>query len=93
MGLNKVAVIGAGSMGSGIAQLAATAGHEVYLYDAFDGASAKALQSIQHFLNRGVQKGDWRIKMQKQSLEESMPLKPWNLFQMPDSLSKPSLKI
>ena len=29
----KIAVIGAGTMGSGIAQLAATNGHEVVLYD------------------------------------------------------------
>jgi 3-hydroxybutyryl-CoA dehydrogenase len=37
-----VAVIGAGTMGSGIAQIASQAGHEVYLVDAFDGAAATA---------------------------------------------------
>ena len=29
----KVAVVGAGAMGSGIAQVAAQAGHQVYLHD------------------------------------------------------------
>ena len=32
----KVSVIGAGTMGAGIAQIAATNGHEVCLYDSFD---------------------------------------------------------
>src|SRR5450631_73023 len=37
-----VAVIGAGAMGSGIAQIASQAGHEVYLVDALEGAAAAA---------------------------------------------------
>jgi 3-hydroxybutyryl-CoA dehydrogenase len=37
-----VAVIGAGAMGSGIAQIAAQAGHEVHLVDAFKGAATAA---------------------------------------------------
>ena len=37
----KVSVIGAGTMGSGIAQVAATNGHEVCLFDSFDGAIQK----------------------------------------------------
>jgi len=54
---SKVAVIGAGSMGMGIAQIAATAGHEVYLYDNNNEATSAALKKIQHFLNRSAQKG------------------------------------
>lgn len=54
---NKVAVIGAGSMGMGIAQIAATAGHEVYLYDNNNDATSAALKKINHFLNRSVEKG------------------------------------
>jgi len=37
----KISVIGAGTMGAGIAQIAATNGHEVCLYDSFDGAIEK----------------------------------------------------
>jgi len=55
-GKSKVAVIGAGSMGAGIAQIAATAGHEVYLYDRDQNVVSKALERINHFLNRSVVK-------------------------------------
>ncbi len=40
--LPSVAVIGVGAMGSGIAQIAAQAGHEVHLVDAFEGAASAA---------------------------------------------------
>ncbi len=43
---NRVAVIGAGTMGAGIAQIAAQAGHGVDLYDMLDGAAAKAIAGI-----------------------------------------------
>lgn len=54
---NKIAVIGAGSMGMGIAQVAATAGHEVYLYDNNNEATSAALKKINYFLNRSAEKG------------------------------------
>ncbi len=41
-----VAVIGVGAMGSGIAQIAAQAGHEVHLVDAIEGAAAGAQARI-----------------------------------------------
>ncbi|WP_394260574.1 3-hydroxyacyl-CoA dehydrogenase NAD-binding domain-containing protein, partial [Xanthobacter autotrophicus] len=41
-----VAVIGVGAMGSGIAQVAAQAGHAVRLYDALDGAAEKGRSGI-----------------------------------------------
>ncbi|MCL4153901.1 UNVERIFIED_CONTAM: hypothetical protein GTU68_054922 [Idotea baltica] len=44
-------------MGMGIAQIAATAGHEVYLYDNNNDATSAALKKINHFLNRSVEKG------------------------------------
>jgi 3-hydroxybutyryl-CoA dehydrogenase len=53
----KVGVVGAGAMGSGIAQVAATAGHDVVLYDAQDEAVARALSSIGKSLTRSVEKG------------------------------------
>ena len=53
----KVAVIGAGSMGSGIAQLAAQSGHAVRLFDMQPGAAARALQRIGDDLAGAVKKG------------------------------------
>lgn len=52
-----VGVIGAGSMGGGIAQVAAQAGHPVRLYDAQPGAAGKALERIAADLGAAVQKG------------------------------------
>ncbi len=44
--LGAVGVIGAGAMGSGIAQVAAAAGHPVFLCDAFEGAAERAQARI-----------------------------------------------
>jgi 3-hydroxybutyryl-CoA dehydrogenase len=52
----KVSVIGAGTMGVGIAQIAATNGYEVCLFDAFDGAIKNAQQQLTTILNRLVEK-------------------------------------
>ena len=52
----KVSVIGAGTMGAGIAQIAATNGHEVCLYDSFDGAIETAENKLKKILNRMVEK-------------------------------------
>ena len=53
----KIGVLGAGSMGSGIAQVAATAGHEVLLFDTNSAALQKASEKLQKILNRLVEKG------------------------------------
>lgn len=54
---NKVGVIGAGTMGTGIVQLAAQAGHEVVLFDARAEASSQALAQLSGTLDRLVGKG------------------------------------
>lgn len=53
----SVAVIGAGTMGVGIAQVAAQAGHQVILVDSQVGAAEKALSRISASLDRLVGKG------------------------------------
>lgn len=52
-----IAVIGAGAMGAGIAQVAAQAGHPVRLYDNRPGAAAQAIDGIDRQLGRLVEKG------------------------------------
>ncbi|OLT37918.1 3-hydroxyacyl-CoA dehydrogenase [Kytococcus sp. CUA-901] len=52
-----VAVIGAGSMGAGIAQVAAQAGHEVHLVDVRDGAAAQAVEKLGATLRKLAGKG------------------------------------
>ena len=52
-----VAVLGAGTMGSGIAQVAATAGHQVLLADTFAGAVERARAAHEKVFAREVEKG------------------------------------
>lgn len=52
-----IGVVGAGTMGAGIAQIAATFGHTVYLYDAFSEQLDKAKKGLESILARQVEKG------------------------------------
>lgn len=54
--MNRIAVIGAGTMGGGIAQVAAMAGHEVILHDPFPASLVKARDAIQQSLNKMAEK-------------------------------------
>lgn len=57
MKIQKVGIIGAGTMGRGIAQVAATAGCQVVLYDMNEEALSKASASHLKIMNRLVEKG------------------------------------
>ncbi len=54
--INKVGVLGAGSMGSGIVQIAATNKHQVTLVDLNEEALVKASTGLKNILSRLVQK-------------------------------------
>ena len=53
----KIAVIGSGTMGSGIAQVAATAGCEVKIYDTNVDALNKSKAALENTLSKLVEKG------------------------------------
>jgi len=53
----KLAVIGAGTMGSGIAQVAATAGWSVKLYDLNQEALQRSEASLEKIMDRLIEKG------------------------------------
>ncbi len=55
--IEKVAVIGAGTMGRGIAQVAAMAGHEAVLCDVDAGQLQRALADVEATLQKGVRLG------------------------------------
>ncbi|MFE1438447.1 3-hydroxyacyl-CoA dehydrogenase [Streptomyces sp. NPDC058739] len=54
---SPVAVVGTGTMGQGIAQVALVAGHPVRLYDAAPGRAREAVDAIGARLDRLVEKG------------------------------------
>ncbi|MBO7562627.1 MAG: 3-hydroxybutyryl-CoA dehydrogenase [Bacteroidales bacterium] len=62
----KVAVVGNGTMGHGIAQAFATAGHDVLLKGRSEASLGRAHKAIEKFLNRSVEKG----KMEAQVKDE-----------------------
>ncbi|HMQ06287.1 MAG TPA: 3-hydroxyacyl-CoA dehydrogenase NAD-binding domain-containing protein [Saprospiraceae bacterium] len=55
----QVSIIGAGAMGTGIAQVAATAGWGVLLYDTDKNALERAKIHLFQTLNKKVEKGKW----------------------------------
>jgi len=55
--LKKAAVLGAGTMGNGIAQVCAQAGMEVVLFDIADAPLQKGLANIDAMLAKGVARG------------------------------------
>ena len=57
MRINSVAVIGAGTMGAGIAQVCAQAGWKTNLYDAFPEGLEKGMKTIDAFWNKGIERG------------------------------------
>ena len=55
--MERVTVIGAGTMGHGIAQVAAAAGLGVSLHDVSEELIRKGLDAVQANLDKGVEKG------------------------------------
>lgn len=57
MAIERIAVIGAGTMGHGIAQIAAQAGYSVVLEDMNDELVARGLARLEDNLRKGVERG------------------------------------
>jgi len=57
MDVQTVAVIGAGTMGAGIAQVCAQTGWQTRLYDAFPEGLEKGIKGIEAFWNKGIARG------------------------------------
>ena len=69
MVISKVAVIGSGTMGTGIAQVSAQAGYEVKLQDIDENALQKALVTIEKSLERGVERQKLTSKQKEETLK------------------------
>ncbi|MBA1321713.1 3-hydroxybutyryl-CoA dehydrogenase [Pseudomonas plecoglossicida] len=57
MNIERIAVIGAGTMGNGIAQVCAVAGYQVLLIDVSDAALERGMATLSKNLERQVSKG------------------------------------
>jgi len=72
MGIQKVMVIGSGLMGSGIAQVCAQAGIEVYLHDVSKDALVKAIKTIAWSVGKFIEKG--KLKEDRDSIMSRIQL-------------------
>lgn len=75
MGIEKVAVIGAGTMGAGIAQVCAQSGWNTVLYDAFPDGLEKGMQRIDAFWDKGIARGKTTAE-QKQKWTKNLQAEP-----------------
>ena len=71
MGIKKVAVIGAGTMGAGIAQVCAQSGWNTVLYDAFPEGLETGMQRIEAFWDKGIARGKTTVE-QKQEWSKNL---------------------
>ncbi len=68
-----IGVVGAGTMGAGIAQVAAAAGHSVLLFDAVEGAAAAGLERSAKGLSRLVERGKMEAEVRDALLARVRP--------------------
>ena len=57
MEVRTVAVIGAGTMGAGIAQVCAQSGWHTRIFDAFPNSLENGIERIKSFWEKGIEKG------------------------------------
>ncbi|OGP53885.1 MAG: 3-hydroxybutyryl-CoA dehydrogenase [Deltaproteobacteria bacterium RBG_13_52_11b] len=65
MDVNVIGVLGAGTMGNGIAQVAAQAGYQVIMRDIEDRFVENGLKAIEKFLSKSVEKGKMTEEQKK----------------------------
>ncbi|HKI66333.1 MAG TPA: 3-hydroxyacyl-CoA dehydrogenase NAD-binding domain-containing protein [Solirubrobacterales bacterium] len=58
-GVERVGVVGAGTMGAGIAQIAALGGYETLLHDPMPEALETGVERLRAALGKGVERGRW----------------------------------
>jgi 3-hydroxybutyryl-CoA dehydrogenase len=70
-----IGVVGAGTMGAGIAQVAAVAGHRVLVYDALDGAAERAIDRVREQVKSLVAKGHLTADAEELALSAASDLR------------------
>jgi 3-hydroxybutyryl-CoA dehydrogenase len=64
--IRRVSVIGAGTMGSGIAQVCAQTGWKTRLFDAFPKSLENGMKGIDEYWERGISKGKTSLQQKKE---------------------------
>ena len=83
MEIKKVGVVGAGTMGNGIAQLAAFIGCDVVMRDIDMKYVENGLKNIDKFLGRSLEKGKISQEQKDQTLAPgSRGLTSWKIWRM-----------
>lgn len=72
--VKTVGVIGAGTMGLGIAQVCALSGYQTLLFDAVPEACTKALATIESNLDKGIEKGKITLSQKEDALKLIHPV-------------------
>ncbi|MBW0659779.1 3-hydroxyacyl-CoA dehydrogenase NAD-binding domain-containing protein, partial [Escherichia coli] len=72
--VQTVAVIGSGTMGAGIAEVAASHGHQVLLYDISAEALTRAIDGIHARLNSRVTRGKLTAETCDRTLKRLIPV-------------------
>ncbi len=78
--IEKIGVIGAGLMGSGIAQVFTAAGYEVYLSDVSEAVLKKSLENIQHNLEKKASRNRMLIKDLETTMTRLHPITGYKAF-------------
>ncbi len=72
--IKTVGIVGAGTMGLGIAQICAQAGYTTLLFDARQEAIASAMRQIEQNLEKGIEKKKLTRKQKEKALEKLEPV-------------------
>src|SRR6185295_6873098 len=67
--ISKIGVIGAGSMGQGIAQVCASSGYEVLLHDADANSIERGIQNIRKNFDQAIAKGKSTEEKKRETLQ------------------------
>jgi 3-hydroxybutyryl-CoA dehydrogenase len=69
MTVERVGIVGAGTMGAGIAQIAALGGYETFLYEIDEKQLGRGLEMIRNGMRRGAERGRWTEAEATEALE------------------------
>ena len=74
MEIRTVAVIGAGTMGAGIAQVCAQSGWKTNLFDAFPDGLERGMKNIDSFWDKGIARGKTTKEQKEEWLTNLFPV-------------------